>query len=104
MPACGKMVGQVHTALVPIILFSSWRSAWSQSYAILPSSNSVQSFLNVKEQKTYSPDFQSCLLSSTFLGTNTSNLVLNVGVDKLQIFAPDSCWAPHCFSKNRGKN
>lgn len=83
MPACGKMVGQVST-----ILFSSWRSAWSHSYAIFPSSNPVQSFLNVKEQKTYSPDFQPCLLSSTFLGTNTSNLVLNVGVDKTANICP----------------
>lgn len=45
-------------------------------------------FLNVKEQKTYSPDFQPCLLSSTFLGTNTSNLDLNVGSDKTANICP----------------
>lgn len=57
VPACGKMVSQVYTALVPTILFSSWRSAWSHSYAIFPSSNSMQSFLNVKEQKTLQSRF-----------------------------------------------
>lgn len=91
MPACGRMVGQVYMALVPTILFSSWKRAWSQSCAMLPSSNPVRSFLNVKEQKTYSPGFQPCLLSSAFLGTNTSNLVLNVGVDKTANICPDSC-------------
>lgn len=55
---------------------------------VSPPATQCNSFLHVKEQKTYSPDFQPSLLSSTFLGTNTDNLVLSVGVDKTANICP----------------
>lgn len=50
MPASVKVLSQVYAALIPTISLS-WLSAQSHSYATFPSSNSLQPFLNMKEQQ-----------------------------------------------------
>lgn len=88
VPACGKMVSQVYTALVPPFCSPPGEVLGHTVMQFSPPAIPCNPFWMLKNKKTYSPDFQPCLLSSTFLGTNTSNLVLNVGVDKTANICP----------------